>query len=511
MEPFLIRAFTAQAFYDALSNPYCSSNEVARQDRAIYLCGYLTDLHAKTMVVEKNYIDGDFLEDFASYYVRCFKDYDRRCIRLHFFAHGIEEAAFHDLILAPKPELLKGLHDNYLGFVVVRPLPTAIVGRTVLKTYPSDGGRRHYTAVKNYHANLFGTAFNVNSLPFQEQDTVLAACATVALWSAFHKTSELFGTPSPRPAEITRVANGVVSNARAIPSHGLDIRQMAHAIRSVGLEPEFFGAKPDIPFVSMAYGYLRMGLPVILGVHIEGGGLHAVTLTGYSLKPAKVHQQEVASGEKCIPMVGLRIDEFYAHDDQVGPFSRLKVKASIKDYPVLFEGQWKDKSSGTILEIRPIFLLIPVYNKIRVTFLDISGWLERVSAVLSLFLPPGIESEWDLRMTTINELKKDIKGEQFESSELKWLLFAQSPRFIWRATLRCDTKKIMEFFADATDMQRSFPFYHHVWHDKGFQNRFQDYLVNPQVIGINKSMLEPRLYEFLTRGASSPPSTSPSI
>src|SRR5439155_6826742 len=179
----------------------------------------------------------------------------------------------------------------------------------------------------------------------------------VALWCAFHQTAARFNTPAPRPASITRAANVVMHNARPIPAHGLNVQQMCNAIASVGLDPEVVEVRKNTPLVSLLYGHLRMGLPVLLGVRIEGAGMHAITLTGYSLRQARALKQEVAGGEKSIPMVGLRIDEFYAHDDQFGPFSRLVVKPSAnvhnRIYPVTFEGSWTDRSTGKILQMAP--------------------------------------------------------------------------------------------------------------------------------------------------------------
>jgi hypothetical protein len=120
----------------------------------------------------------------------------------------------------------ESFQKSYLGFTVARPLPGAVIGRTALITYPNDGGRRHYTALRAYKANFFGIELQVQSLAFQEQDKALAACATVALWSCFHKASELFQTPAPTPAEITRAANRLVNQVRPLPSHGLEVHQM---------------------------------------------------------------------------------------------------------------------------------------------------------------------------------------------------------------------------------------------------------------------------------------------
>lgn len=497
---FEVSAFNEAALFNALSNRNCGAKEVAAQSRARYLFDYLNTIGAKTLVVEHGYTDGDYLEDFASYYVRCFQDYEKRCKRLHFFGAIFDDAEIKQFILGGlQAERIEVIQSSYCGFVVARPLPAAVVGRTVVKTYPSENGRRHYPVRREYSAHLFGAKLTVESLPFQEQDTVLAACATVALWSAFHKTSELFGTLAPRPAEITRAANGISNSHRPIPSHGLSLLQMAHAVRAVGLESETLEVRPDIPLVSLIYGHLRMGLPVILGVDVEGIGLHAITLTGYSLCDQRVNQREVAGNAQSIPLVGLRIDEFYGHDDQIGPFARLFVRPSAKDYPVTFEGSWTDPASGQTLSLRPWFVLIPVYNKIRVTYIDVLKWLERMHAVMSLIVVNSDQLEWDLHLTTTNEFKQTLRERPHLSPETYELLTEQQPRFLWRAELRHNSTPVCELLADATDMERSFPLMHISWRHPQTETLLKKLLNEPGLATVLKQTLGPRFFDFLSK------------
>jgi hypothetical protein len=65
---------------------------------SLYFDNYFEALRAKTMIVENDYVDKDFLEDFAGFYVRCFKDYDRKCCRIHFFDVEIDEWEFEHLL-----------------------------------------------------------------------------------------------------------------------------------------------------------------------------------------------------------------------------------------------------------------------------------------------------------------------------------------------------------------------------------------------------------------------------
>jgi len=77
--------------------------------------------------------------------------------------------------------------------------------------------------------------------------------------------------------------------------------------------------------MSLVYGYLQLGVPVVLILDVEGDG-HAVTVAGYSLKetPA-ISREDWVDPTPPLRRVGLRIDELYVHDDGVGPFARIKV------------------------------------------------------------------------------------------------------------------------------------------------------------------------------------------
>lgn len=502
-DSFEIRRFTSDNLSDALRTDRYLPTEAAER-RASYLYEYLDHLGAQTIIVEREYVDGDYLEDFAAYYVRCFKGYSRFCNRLHFFSSEVDEDKFLEAVQADpsnNPQSAHRLDEDYLGFVVARPLPQAVIGRSVLKTYSRDktGGTRHYKAVLDYTAHLFGVPLTVRSLAFQEQDHVLAACATVALWAAFHMTHDLFGTARPRPAVITEAANQVLFRSRPIPSDGLTVRQISHAIREVGLEPEVFPVTNEVPLSSLLYGYLSFGLPVILLVELENIGGHAITVAGYSLRDDPAIGREVDPQSRQVPSIGLRIDEFYAHDDQVGPFSRLEVKAATKGQAVSLEGGWTDASGDTV-SMRPRVAVVPVYDKIRITYVDVEVWIKRLSEVLPLVIPRDQldKLEWDIRLTTTNRFKGALRREGLGSQQVgRTLLLQQQPRFIWRCVLRFDGKRLFELLIDATDMGPSFQIYAVIWRQKQFASALKGFLTDSSLEAPLKRVLTSRFYDFL--------------
>lgn len=214
----------------------------------VFFDQYFATLKAKTIVAENDYVDRDYLEDFAAYYVRCFPPYKRFCTRLHFFREAFNEQDFAALVSgAVRRVTAEALQNSYLGFVVLRPLPQTVIGRTCLSSYPLNGTRA-YPVLRDYDAHLFGLKLPIKSLAFQEQDSVVAACATSALWSAFQQTGKLFHHSIPSPVEITRVATDhSPTETRNLPSVGLTGSEIARAIRSVGLS-RIKSARPNHMF-----------------------------------------------------------------------------------------------------------------------------------------------------------------------------------------------------------------------------------------------------------------------
>jgi hypothetical protein len=473
---------------------------VADKLHRTYFEGYFGDLKALTILVENHYIDRDFLEDYAAYYVRCFRRYKRFCSRLHFFWNEFEGADIEALLEGnPKGRLTQEiLQEHYLGFVVVKPLPQTIIGRTCLKTYPEDHGRRSYPIVRVYEAHPFGIRLGVNSLAFQEQDQVAAACATSALWSVFQGTGKLFQHPIPSPVEITRAATeDFPLETRSLPNHGLTLPQIAHAIQSVGLEPLLVRASNEYILNSTAYAYVRGGIPLVLGVdlanidehsdhslHGKVFGQHALAITGYSLGRS-APEPEPKSG---FLLRACRMDKLYAHDDQVGPFARLvwdgrpvwsasataseSSNGKEEEFPSLTTS-WRrtDAIPGEVRAL-PFALITPLYHKIRIPFqqvhdltltLDVLLWRYRAT------WPFTGRLEWDIFLTTVSDLKASLRSNGvLTGPRLRESLVDEMPRFLWRAIANSESRPVVELLFDATDIEQGCIFFKAIEYDLAF-------------------------------------------
>lgn len=460
---FVVATFSADNFLDSLAIPPCTSFDVSQGDASAYLIAYLATIGVKTIVTELDYVDADYLDDYANFYAKSFEGISNRCRRLHFLKLDIkDDAAFLEYVRGERPP--NELQDNYAGFVVARPLPTAAaIGRTAVATYPPDGRRRNYPTVRRYEVSLFGIDLFIDSLAFQVQDTSLAACATVALWSCFQKTQELFKSLSPTPVAITRAANRYLLATRPFPSRGLQVHQICNAIASVGLDPEVYGVNASLPLASLIYSYLHLGLPVLLLVKIPGVGGHAIALTGYSIRDTEQLTSEGGGVGTVLPkMVGTRIDEFYGHDDQKGPFCRLPMVA-----PKDPDGVVTFKSTGWSADLIPEAVIVPIYPKVRTGFREVQKSLPVISSLVAAGGANAAQFEWDVFLTSGNEFKKVLREEDLYSkcALRESLLLEGFPKYLWRCILRVGGNPHLEMVLDTTAMVEGFAILHLLWHD----------------------------------------------
>jgi hypothetical protein len=516
-----------------LSNKWIDKSAVRAQRQPNYLYRYLSHLATKMIVAENRYTDRDYLDDYACFYVRSFEDYPRHTRRVHFFSEQLSPVELADVFAGSRDDLKDELMKSYNGFVVARPLPVAIVGRTILKPYEADGlghdypVTRAFPVTRAYEPNLFGIALPMKqSLAFQQQDTVVAACASVALWSAFHKTQRLFDSLRPSPSSVTRLANAVRGSGREMPSHSLTPEQMGQAILSVGLEPEYVEVNPDTPLSSLLYGYASMGIPVVLLVYMKDQkpGFHAVTVVGYAF-PSE--PREASSGQESHEPAGrIRYKArdtkwFYVHDDNIGPFAYMLIEqtpAESKDTaangeaaeyfesaPYTLEAGWYEGDERRAIKCAPMVAIIPVDPLIRLTFLGLHKWLDYCVEIFENYtseLDADVaELVWDVRLQRTNDLKTEIRSIVKNCPLASTVLIKDYPLYIWRTTVAHQNVKLFDIFADASEVDTAFPFLDVLYHNEGFAARIRDVFGVSEMREIWAPVVGRKLVEFFaTKG-----------
>jgi len=462
--------------------PFSDSKQVLGNSRvADYIYKYLEEQGAESCIVEREYIDKDFLIDYSKYYSRSFnKGGKRLTTRLHFFSccltHNDFERIFSNGNKEDKENDKKYLNDNYLGFTVLKPITdfenNPLIGRTLLKTYPEEDGDAKRVFLKDtYSVSLYGIPLTVESLPYQTQDSTVGGCATIACWVAQYPLSKLFGTPIESPYEITERSISVIAAAapmdRDFPSKGLYLPQMKNCFIKIGLDTEWI-----VPYLFQGYGnssstgdivadivraYINMGLPVIATIELKRPlprrkirhrvsryirrirdtpevGYHAVVISGYR-------------------HINGKITELYLHDDGIGPYCRTQSVGNFSGW----HNEWIWRSEYESIQI--CSLLIPIYPKLRLIFPTIyraylkakrNFEFQSLQYIKSRNLNPDLVKFFDTELL-LTDIKK-YKSELFEKNfrDKLNILRRPMPRFVWVIRWKFDGTPIVDLVYDGT-------------------------------------------------------------
>ena len=373
--------------FQSTADPLASLAELA-QTR--YLACYLEDLGASSVLVEPSYFDRDYLSEFVAFYAKSVAGYKNVCRRAHYFDIEVSRAMLEKAV-GGDDATCKALQKAYLGFVVFRPTSRTPLGRTALCGYPDqtpslprvDGPFRKYTA------HVAGLGLTVRSLAWQQQDSAVSACATIALWSMLHSSALDDVHIIPTTAELTKAAN-LFASRRAFPSPGLSIEELIATVRDAGFAPLLVPGDGDSErftrerFSASVAALLRSGYPVILscsdievdatgspkkrgdGSFQDSGG-HAVCAVAFRQAAAR----DAVAGS--VELEDAETPHIYVHDDTIGPAVRYRIDSEdgfvhlTPDPPVSRVGSKRAREPQTRTSLRPYALLAATNIDVQVT------------------------------------------------------------------------------------------------------------------------------------------------
>lgn len=433
-----------------------------------YIFNYLKDLNCNHIILEPEYIDKDYLEDFSTFYAKSFNNGGYKAARLHFFSKKINHKNIDKF-------LFDGLEDahivewkeSYLGFIVIKPLAETFIGKTCLKPYPSflTTCAPFYKKLltKEYKVSLFGIELIVNSIAFQERDTITSVSATTSLWSAFHALQWTDVKEITSCSEITiNAINHVTSSKNIFPQKELTAKQILRAIDIENLKHH------DLKVEKMDYAFFHevvkihidSALPLVLGLQVESLekneqesylGIHAVTVLGYKDSVKKEDSQ-------CI----------YIHDNRLGPYVRATYSpADIKrnKWGLIIQkkdgdGNWKDAHEI----MYPTILISMTKQKVRLSH---EMALNTMNMLVALFnnatadVRNKVSVTFNLQLKEISEIKKELLAYKFSSSSYSnflYLLKEKRKNFLlrsyakhqWVASICINQEHCVDILFDAT-------------------------------------------------------------
>ncbi len=452
----------------------CGAKERWAPPQVAYLESYLRDVGAQTLIIEKPYIDRHYLEEYTAYYASSLRNGGSSTTRIHVFSEPFTRAQLSEWLrdvagrAEAHRELQRRMNERYLGFLIVRPIPGAPIGRTVLISYRDLTSRSYIPSEGGHPVHLLGLELMARGLPFQQQDQAVGVCATTALWSAMSRVSRADGGRAPTPYAVTQAATRHYLQDRPLPAvSGLDMVQCTSAIRELGYAPYVLkpGQEHEL-FVLSLKCYLRSGIPALL-VLDEPGGYHAVTASGYRLgdeaKPADPIRVVLPENIGALRSPG--ISRLYVHDDRFGPYVRMKLELPDAADPngelslVRVGGAAEDpacEAGGKIC-----YAIFPLYPKLRLTARElIRVGLEMLPIVRGLLSP----EERDLLNVEVffaqgGRYQRDILANGLGAAERieAFLAGTMLSRYVGIIRFQLGDAALADVVCDTTDIRRDHP------------------------------------------------------
>lgn len=482
MVPFLVSVFDKSTLSNLVKECFGSDfPDILLKKQIGYIYRYLKDLNAESILLEFDYLDRDYLEDYSRYYVKRFNANGSKCARLHFFSTKVQHSMIDEaLTQADSSGAREELQKNYLGYAVIKPLPKTFIGRTCLRTYHdmelSDGSKNLVS--RDYDVDLFGIKLSVSSIAFQEQDKVVSACATTAIWAALQGIMWKQVRDIPACSEVTiNAINHIDGSSNSFPSRELSNKQILRALDVEDLRNHHLPLN-DISqerFLQIVKYHIDSGLPLILGAEVyavvNGKELnllagHAVTVLGYKNAQTRA---------------------VYIHDDRLGPYARAQFidLAEFDKAPESLKRLWglvlqeKDEKGAWQLPhevLIPKSLVMPAHKKVRLPFSfaestsdfiksEYENWLEEeFSGASEQYAEVKGKLDYKLRLEEISAIRQRIIDFDFElvpenagklsalnKSKIDFLTKSYA-RFHWVAEFYYEGVEAFEVLFDATDI-----------------------------------------------------------
>lgn len=478
MTPYLICKFEKQTLTNLVKECFGSDfPDIFNKKQTDYIYNYLSDINCNSVLLEFEYLDKDYLDDYIRYYSKSYNNRGAKSARLHFFSNEINHTRFEEILRSNVNTI--ELQENYLGFMVVKPLQKTFIGRTCLKRYPDTDKSRKVILSRNYNVDLFGVKLEVNSIAFQEQDTVLSACAATAIWSSLNAIQSKSVRDIPSCSEITTNAiNHIAKSNNSFPKKELSNKQILRAIDFEELKhhSESVRKLSIQKFIDIVKLHINSKVPMILGGQIysidEDGNLeykggHAVSIIGYKLT-----------------LEDNRTSAIYIHDDRLGPFVKAtfetienkytnKSSHSISEWGMVVQ---KKDSSGQWLNaheiIIPDSLIILTNKKVRLPYnfmmatsdLIISEYKNHLSILNVADEKRFSDIRFEIALKEISEVRQkcisidyieeELSTEDLNSAQENKVSFLTKnySRFQWVSQFYLEDVEVFSYLIDATDI-----------------------------------------------------------
>lgn len=374
--------------------------------------------------IEYPYVDRIYRDSYYSYYSSKHYPYKRDCIRISLFAGEITILDFIN------EKHHKFLQEKYLGYFIIRPLPNAIFGRSIInpKAFKSNDINICFTQI---NVSVFGAKLTTIGFPHSAQDVETISCAETTIWALMEYFSTKYPDYHPTlPSKIHKTLESI-SFERQLPSNGLTMDQISFALKKYGFGPRIYSSK-FVDLEALTHVYLESGIPVVLGLENNEGDGHAILAIGKKYNSVdfdsvvkrnfKIDDTEEV---KYFDSADFK-DSLVVQDDNLFPYEVISFDMPGEHYH-------KD-SPGKSYHIDSI--IVPLYPKIYLEAYMAKELIKQIITDTEI----GTELEDDLilrfYLTSSRSFKNHITRQENMNDNTKFdIISIKMPKFIWCAEL----------------------------------------------------------------------------
>lgn len=257
------KAYIDSILYDKKSQKIGEPDTISKFNQ--FFNGLVPDL---IVCIENHYVDKVFRDSYYTYYASKASVFPRDCVKLSLFLdldHEIKEGSEVDF---GWQDVLK---KKYSGFVVLRPTPPNIVGRSAISK--DIVIRKDSNTVLDFvscntiiGSSLCGFKQKVVTFPYSSQDGETMTCAETSIWALM----EYFGNKYPDytpilPSDILEMMEQY-SNERQLPSCGLSPANMSFILKQCGFGSKVYHGRFFEDFHNILGCYIESGIPVMIAL-----------------------------------------------------------------------------------------------------------------------------------------------------------------------------------------------------------------------------------------------------
>lgn len=286
-----------------------------------------------TVGIELNYVDRIYRDSYYNFFSNLHEDFSRKCKRLTFF-EGRESCkyliGFAKVKKEKRQETENLLNKKFIGSMVIRPLKTGAIGRTLFNPAKFLGSDNcYYIRTSQWKISFLGLELSVKAFPYLMQDGITTSCAETVLLAVMDYYSQQYNDYKfALPSAINDI-NMRENGTRAIPTNGLSYETMSKILCEFGFYTTFDSNFKENNLRRFLYYYIESGIPIIINMQIKdkenssnSGTGHAALCIGHGIKNIDnlLENIEYENG-LYYTNTALAYDKIYVMDDNLRPYS----------------------------------------------------------------------------------------------------------------------------------------------------------------------------------------------